>query len=1022
MFLSNASLKRPIAMTAFIVVLLLAGLNSYRKIGLNNMPAIDMPFVTINTIYPGASPNEIEVDVAKKIEDAVSTIDGLKHLNSSCMENMCQTLLEFNLDVDADVAAVDVRERVDLILDDLPKDVKSPKILKFDPNAKPIVTLLLTGDLPLDSLYDYADETLSDRLSTISGVANVQILGGEKLELHITLNKEKLASKGLTVLDVVNKLSQNNLKIPSGSIKDGIQEISVTFDSEFKNIDELKSLEIGNDGRCGIYLRDIANVKMISKENRTKAFYNGKSAINLKIIKKGEANAVRVIQRIHNTIDNIKDKNLLPGGMKLIWFADDAAFIQASVNDAWGNIFIGLLLTALILFIFLHEIRSTIIVSVSMPASLIITYSIMKYFDYTFNTSTLLALGTSVGILVTNSIVVIEHIFSKMHIGLPPIKAAEEGVSGVALPVFASAMTNVVVFIPIAMMSSLVGRFFIPFAITITAATLVSLFISFTMTPILSSLFLKEKEDTQFALMRLFIKYWNKFYSKCEHSYSLTIHKLSKHPWISLLITLLLLILTMVYIAPRVGSSFFPDNDRGEFIIKLEFPTDYNINTTIKRTLEIENILRVLPEVLRTSIVVGKVQGIIGQASVGVYLAEITIKTTDKTSRTMQLEDMRKMFRDKLKEIPNLIYTVGVPSAIGGASAQIELEILGDDLNILEKLGKNVSDIAETSGLAVDVDNSIRIGKPEIRIMPKRTILQDLRLPASFIGTNIRGYLEGIEVGTYKIGDKSYDIRVELEEYKGEKSLEEFTFTSINGQPLNIPTVCSLTKGMIPIQISRSEKRRIVKIFANHAKGVPLSNLVSFLAKQVKKNLPSGYEMRFVGQVETMKEAQTDFMEAILIAIILTYLLIVAILESWTMPFLILTTLPLALIGLFIALFFTGNSLSIMGLLGAVMLIGIVVNNAILIMDELIILIKQGIPKHEAMLMAAQHKFRPIIMTSLAAILGMLPMAFGTGIGSELRSSCGMGIVGGLISSTILSLIIIPMMYIQFIKEKENRI
>ena len=1019
MFLSNFSIKRPIAMTAIIIVMILAGINSYRGIGLNVMPEIDIPYVTITTVYPGASPEEIEVDVAKKIEDAVSNVDGLKHVHSNCMENVCVTILEFQMSVDVDIAAIDVREKIDLILNDFPDDVESPKILKFDINAKPIATLLLTGDLPIDTLYDYADETLSDRLSTIEGVADVQVTGGEELEVHITINKEELASTGLNSVDVIRQLALNNIKVPSGNLHAGIEEISVTFDAEFKSLNEIKALEIGRSKIGRIYIGDIAEVTMMSKDKRTRAFYNSKPAVNLKITKKGEANAVVVVEKIKTLIKEIKDTNAMPGGINLVWFNDDAEFIQSSVSDAWYSVFLGIVLTAIILFMFLHEVRSTIIIIVSMPTSLIITFVVMRYFDYTFNNSTLLALGTSVGVLVTNSIVVIENIFKKLHSGLDPKEAAGIGTGEVVLPVFASAATNVVVFIPIAMMSSIIGRYFTPFAVTMTAVTLVSLFISFTLTPILSSQLLKNKMPTHKFLMRLYTKYWNLFYDKFENFYDKSLIKSSRQPWLILLSVFILFVLTFVFIVPNVGMGFMPENDRGEFIVKIEYPSYCNIDETIKRAMAIEKRIRKLPEVLSTSTLIGKVQGTLGQVSEGVYLAEIMVKTSGKNDREMNMDQMASMFRNELRNESDCIVTVNIPSIVGGSSSEIEMEIAGDDLKVLNGLGEKVAALAATSGLMVDVDNTVRAPKPEIKIIPKRPILQDMRVSAQLVGMLLRGNIEGIEVGTYKIADRSYDIRVELEEEKGLGQLKEYTLMTKAGRPLSIESVATLIPSSIPIQITRAEKRRIVKILANPAPGVALGDAVNQLRKLTMEVLPQGYSMRFAGKVEKMSEAQRDFLEAIIIASILTYLLIAAILESWTQPLMILVTLPLALVGLFLALFIAGIPLSMMGLLGAVMLIGIVVNNAILVIDNVILLRANGIPPKQAMLESAKEKFRPIVMTSIAAVLGILPMALGSGLGSELRSSCGIAVVGGLISSTILSLYVIPLIYIQFIKEKK---
>jgi HAE1 family hydrophobic/amphiphilic exporter-1 len=1012
------SVKRPVAMTCLILVMLLFGINAYRKLGLDYMPNVEIPFVTVTTLYPGASPEEIEVDVARRIEDAVATVDGIKHVNSTCMENVCITLLEFNLSVDVDVAATDVRERIDLILNDFPVDVESPKILKFDPNAKPVVTLSLSGNLPLDKLYDYADDVLSSRFSTLGGVGEVQISGGEELEAQVVLDEGKLAAAGITPNAVVAALSANNVKIPAGRIRDGIRELNVTFDAEFNRLDAMGELEIGHTADRRIYLRDVAEIVMQSQEKRTVAYRDGLPAVNLKIVKKGDANAVAVVDRVRTEVERLRSSGTLPGGMRLEWFTDDGEFIRANVRDSWSSIFLGVVMTAVILFLFLHEVRSTVIVALSMPVSMVVTFAVLKMFDYTFNIMTLLSLGMSVGILVTNSIVVIENIFTHLQRGQAPGEAADRGGTEMVLPVFASAMTNVVVFVPIALMGSLVGRFFRPFAVTMTVATLVSLFISFTLTPILAAVLLRREMPEHTWLMRRFVAVCEGFYARLEQAYARTLDALAPWGWLVVGVAAVMLVLTMVFIAPHVGMAFFPESDRGEFIVKAEFPAYYNLEASIARTLEMEKRIRALPEVLRCSTVVGKVQGVIGQSSEGVYLAEITARATEKTNRTRTLDQMRAMFREALADETDAIISVGVPSPVGGAAAMLELEIAGDDLPTLEAVGKKAVRIAQESGLATDVDSSVRLGKPEIRLEPRRPVLQNLGISAAAVGTTLRAHIEGIKAGTFKVGDRSFDIRILSRKQEGVGQVENYTFTTLADVPLNMDTAGRPQNRIMPIQINRAEKRRIVKIFANPAPGVALGTLVSALERQVRAELPPGYSLRFTGQVERMRETQSEFIETILLAILLTYLLIAAVLESWGQPWIIMATLPLGLIGMLLALFLAGQPLSMMGLLGGVMLIGIVVNNAILIMDEVIRLRAGGMPPGAAMLAAAKSKFRPIVMTSLAAIIGILPMAFGTGLGSEMRQSCGVGIVGGLLSSTLLSLFVIPLLYIRCVRDR----
>jgi HAE1 family hydrophobic/amphiphilic exporter-1 len=412
---------------------------------------------------------------------------------------------------------------------------------------------------------------------------------------------------------------------------------------------------------------------------------------------------------------------------------------------------------------------------------------------------------------------------------------------------------------------------------------------------------------------------------------------------------------------------------------------------------------------------------VVGQVSQGVHLAEITVKTTNKNLRTQDLQEMKTIFRDVFKNETDCIATIGIPTVVGGASSEIELEILGPDLAVLDEVGRNITAESKKSGILVDVDNNIRAEKPQVKIIPKRSVINDMGINSTLVGTILRGYIEGVKAGTYKSGDRSYDIRVKLEEENGKEQLKEFSVISKKGKPLGIETVTNFVEDSTPIQISRESKTRIAKVFANPAPGKALGDALSWLEKQIKPNLKPGYTMKFLGRAEKMEEAQADFLEAIIIAAVLTYLLIAALLESWLQPLIILLTLPLALIGLFIALFLVGRPLSMMGLLGAVMLIGIVVNNAILIMDNVVVLIKQGESPKEAMLKSAKDKFRPILMMSIAAVLGVAPMAFSSGLGSEIRSSCGIAVIGGLVSSTVLSLYVIPLFYIQFFSKKKDK-
>ena len=592
MFLSSASVRRPTAMSCLIIALTLLGLNALRKMPLETMPKVDVPFVTIVTAFPGASPEQIETDVAKRIEDQVVTIDGLKHVNSSCMENVCHTMLEFELDVDVDIAATDVREKLDLIKGDFPDDVEDPIILKFDINSQPIMTLALTGDRPLDELYDYADNTLSDSITVIPGVADLELIGGAEREVQILLDRDELASKGLTSAAVVAAVQNGVRKVPSGRIKDKGIEYSVEFDADFQDVDEIGTLELINESGQRCYINDVGEVKMSTEELRQKAFINGTPCIALKVVKKAGANAVEVVDRIKEALSELN--KTLPSGMELVYVADDGIFTKALVSSAWMNIIQGVLLTALILFLFLYNLRATFIVCVTMPLTFVIGMFFMGFMNYSLNTPTLLAIGMSVGILVTNSIVVMEAIVKRLDQTGDPVKAANLGTSEAAIAVIASAGTNLVVLFPIADMSGMMGLFIRPFAVTMIIMTAVSLFISFTLTPLLCSLILKAEDKKSKSVIKRMEKGFDRGLGWVIERYRGVLRFFERRRWAASLFVIVVVIalLYSFVIAGGLGFAFVQTPDKGEIITKLSIRRDMTLSRPRPECWKLRNGLR----------------------------------------------------------------------------------------------------------------------------------------------------------------------------------------------------------------------------------------------------------------------------------------------------------------------------------------------------------------------------------------------------------------------------------------------
>ncbi len=1013
MFLSDASVKRPIAMGCLIIGLTLLGLNAYRKMGLEAMPKIDLPYITITTVYPGASPGEIETDVAKRIEDQVVAIDGLKHVSSSCMENACQTLLEFHLDVDVDIAATDVREKLDLIRDDFPDDVEDPKILKYDVNAKPIIQLALTGDAPLDELYDYADNTLKDRLTVISGVAEAQLIGGAEREVRISLDRAELAARGLSSMDVVTAVQNGVRTIPSGRVRERGTEYSVKFDADYDRVEDIGDLEVVNSNGQRCYLRDVARVEMSTEELRQAASIDGRPCVAIKVVKKADANAVRVVERVREALDRLERE--LPGGMELVWVTDDAAFTEAMVDSAWLNVGEGILLTAAILFIFLYNLRSLLVVSITMPLTIVIGLFFMQAAGFTLNTSTLIALGMSVGILVTNSIVVLEAIVKRLNDTGDPKQAASLGAREAFIAVLASAGTNVVVLFPMSVMGSMIGLWIKPFALTMAIMTLVSLFISFTLTPLLCSLLLKPARPGSRSILARMDRGWNRLFDRLVAAYRAALTFCERHRVAA--VTALLVVAAMfvqsMSLGKKLGSSLAAEPDRGELLVKMEFPSRYSLAQSQARMAQVEGMLRDLPELRHVLTAVGKVEGMFGQSSEGVYLAQTTLKFSQRTERELTIEDLRQKARDRLAGYPDAIVTVSVPSIIGGESLDVELEIAGEKFDTLDAIAVEVKRFADATPGFVDADTTVRTGKPELRVRPQRAVLADLQAPATGLGMALRANLEGLDAGTFKQGARNYDIVVAMREEQGKDQVAGFLFPGAPGHPVLLTSLGDVAEELAPVQITRKDKRRVSKLFTNLGPQLPLGTAVTKINRAIDERdlLPSGYDHQFAGRYEIMSEGQEAFGEAGIIAVVLVILTLSAILESFKQPALILVTLPLTLIGMFWALYAAGMNVSIFVLMGAVMLIGIVVNNAILIMDQFNVHVREGMPRHGAMVSAACERLRPIIMITLAAVLGMLPLAFGRGIGAEMRNAVGVASAGGILVSGVLTLLAIPILY-----------
>ncbi len=999
-------------MTCLLIALVGMGLNSYRKMSLENIPSVDIPYVTITTTWVGATPTDMEKNVAKHIEDAVSSLDGLKHIDTMCMENVSSTTLEFNLDVDVDVAAVDVREKVDKILDELPEAAERPVIEKINVNATAVVKLAIVGDATIEEKYDYADNTLADRFSTLKGVGRVDIIAGNEREVHIELDRDKMAEAGLTSADIIRVVSANINSMPTGRIRDKGQEISVKFDAEYPKVAEMADFEVvSRDGKRR-KISDLGKVFMTTDEVRQMAWYNGEPCVVLSIVKKGEGNIVETVNLCREQVTKLNAA--MPGGMRLVWVSDEGDSIEATVDSTLNDVISGIILCAIILLIFLANWRTTVIIAISMPLTIIISFFFMYFFKLTLNTITLMAIGLSIGILVSNSIVVLENVVKRMEDTPDPWEAARKGTDEVAVSVFASAGTNVVVMLPITLMTSMIGRIFIPFATTTLIVNLSSIFISFTLTPILCACFLRPGKRRDSIYTRA-VSWWLGRINALGSTYAKSLRFCSRSRTICFAITIAVAALFYFTMgqSSKLGFNLIEDADRGRVLVKVEYPVNYDIHQTAARIRKVAERLQSMPDLINSVVTVGKVDSFGSGSQEAVYIGQIQLLFKDKTQRNWSLFDKMVEMRNLLSDETGCIISVSIQSDMGGVSTPIQLNISGEDLEVLDDIGRKVQNVVQATPGVASADSTAREGKPQYLITPKRSVMGDIGLDATTLGTLLRGNLEGVEAATFKSGDRSYDIRVKYAEIPGKDQVQRFVIPGANGEPVLLSAVANVTQQPIPVAVYRYDKARITQITGTLLPDGKLQFALDGIRKAVEEQqlLPPGYTMDTAGDDEMMGDAIADFAEAILLASFLTYLTLAAILESFWRPLLILLTLPYGLIGVIWALRYTGAGITIFVMLGALMLIGVVVNAAVLIVDRFGQLRAQNAQPHAAMIGGAADSFRAVLMVVIASAVGMFPMAVATGIGSELRAGIGAASFAGVLVAGILTMFALPLFY-----------
>jgi HAE1 family hydrophobic/amphiphilic exporter-1 len=1007
------AVNRPVLTTMIVLSFVVMGFFSWQRLVIDMLPEVDFPYVTVTTIYPGAGPGEVETQITKKIEDEVSTIADLKTLESISRENLSLVILEFELGVDVDIAAIEVKDKVDAIYALFPDDVEPPVVVKFDINAFPIVDLAVSSPRPLEEVYETAKNDIKDHLSRVSGVATIDIIGGREREIQVAVDKGLLKSYGLSLHEIVAAIAAENVNVPTGRITEERKEYTLRLLGEFSDLGQLERIRLPIENGS-IPLSSVAEIIDGFKDQRDLARYKGEPTVRVSIQKRSGANTVDVSEGIFAAVAELED--LLPDDYDIAIAQDNSWFIKDAVKDVTQNIFIGILLTTVLLYLFLHNVRVTMVAAVAMPTSVIATFLLIDFAGFTLNVLTLMALGITVGILVTNAIVVLENIIRHLQMGKNPADAAIDGTTEIALAVVASTLTNIVVFTPIAFMSGIVGRFFFQFGLTVVFATLFSLLVSFTLTPLLASRFFQSRkidvdstggavrhDKRRVNLIDRFEAAWDRFYTALEELYKGSLVWALRRRLIVIVAAVALLAFS-VWLLGNVGGEFMPTLDEALITITVEMPPGSSLNETDSALREIEEILEREPETVSVLVSAGGVNQ-------GVEEGTIILRVVEKADRELGIVDYANSLKPKLASIPGAKIRITVGEESGDGGGDISIELTGSDFGVLETLSSEIFDsVATVRGLS-GLKSSIEEERPELIFLPDRNELDRFGVSSAAIALALRTGYEGEVASLYREEDEEYDIRVRYGESE-RRNRAAFYATEVRAGETDVPLtqLGTVLAGTSPQEILRKNRERLVRIDANVASGTMSELVAEIQQKLTDVEYPPGYHLAYAGLYEFQQESFASIFEALFLAIILTYMVLAAVLESFIHPFTVMVTLPLGLVGMSFSLFLTGQTVNIFSLMALVMLVGIVVNNAILLLDYTGVLRSKGLSRREALIEACPVRLRPIIIANLAITIGMFPQALG-GAGSEFRAVMAIVTMGGVIISAVFTLYVIPVVY-----------
>ena len=1025
MWLTDVAIKRPVFTVMVFIALIVMGISSMTMMPVDKMPKIDVPMVTVTTIYPGAGPEEIESLVTKKIEDQVSSVDKIDIIKSVSREGISTVIIQFLIEADGDVSAAEVRAKVAIAKKDLPDDAKEPIVSKLDVDALPVITIGITSDsMNIREVKTLVKNIIADRFAKQNGVGNVDVSGGDTREILILADQERLIAHSMTIAELKNLLQAANLNVPSGNMKPGIQENAIKLLGEFQSINEIKNLRISKTTKNGmeiIRLSDIADVIDGNADREAFTRLNGVDSVGLTIRKQGSANTLKTVEAVKEELESVK-KDYPQLTIKI---SDDQSInIKNSIESVFHELLLGGLLAVLVIFIFLHNFRFVFIVIIALPSPMIATFIILFAAGQTLNMMSLMGLTLCIGILIDDTIVVLENIHRHLKMGKDPRTAAYDGRTEIGLAAIAITMTDCVIYLPVAFMGGIVGKVFFSFGITVASATLFSLFTSYTLTPMLASRWLKsESEENKKSVLEKFFDLFDRFYDGLDSFYRAVLDKALKVRWLVVLAGMGSLVVSLIFVAPHIQVEFAPKDDQGKILVKIELPTTVNVTETDRITKKIEEIIcnkKDFPEVRSVFTSVGAEAGsVISSGAQGPEYASVSVDIGQRGDRKRSAYEIGRLMTEKFSPIPYDI-TVTYPASLGTGDVPVQIEVTGNRFqrDTLLDVAEKVKVITERTSGTTNVTMSWKEGKPETKVIVDRLKLATTPFTVAYIGSILRTSVAGNTDTKYREYGEEYDIRIRLQEkYRKENwQTGNIYIGDIKGKPVYIKNVANLVTKPAPNNIDHRNKQLAVIVKSELAKGAALGNVQAEITRTIAKEitLPAGITVKFGGDTKIMIEAYGFMLQSMVLAIILVYLVMASIFESYINPFIIMFALPQAMVGGFLALFLTGATMSIFTMLGFIMLIGLVGKNAILLIDYTNTLRGRGVERDEALKQAGPTRLRPILMTTAALIFALFPVAMGIGSGAELRQPMSIAVIGGLTLSTLLTLLVIPVLYAQF--------